>query len=99
MEAQEQNVIDNHILVKQMKKEMDVKLEQLEVEKVEIMAEKREIVEQVHSQKDNAIIEMEKVKLENKRIRDEVNLELTEAMQRKKEEDMIDQRKKEELIR
>ena len=45
MEAQEQNVIDNHILVKQMKKEMDVKLEQLEVEKVEIMAEKREIVE------------------------------------------------------
>ena len=42
---------------------------------------------------------MEKVKLENKRIRDEVNLELTEAMQRKKEEDMIDQRKKEELIR
>ena len=42
---------------------------------------------------------MEKVKEEKKKIRDEVNRELTEAMQRKKEEDAIEQRKKEELIR
>jgi hypothetical protein len=43
--------------------------------------------------------EMEKVKEENKRIRDEVNRELIEAAQRKKDEDEIEQRKKEELIR
>lgn len=42
---------------------------------------------------------MEKVKEENKKIRDEVNRELAEAMQRKKDEDEIEQRKKEELIR
>lgn len=34
--------------------------------------------------------EMEKVKEEKKKIRDEVNRELTEAMQRKKEEDAIE---------
>jgi hypothetical protein len=33
---------------------------------------------------------MEKVKEENKKIRDEVNKELTEAMQRKKDEDEIE---------
>lgn len=44
-------------------------------------------------------MEMEKVKDDNRKIRDEVNRELTEAMQRKKEEDAIELRKKEELIR
>jgi hypothetical protein len=34
----------------------------------------------VQSQKDNAAYEMERVKEDNKRIRDEVNRELTEAM-------------------
>ena len=36
---------------------------------------------------------------DNRRIRDEVNRELTEALQRRKEEEAIEQRKKEELIR
>jgi hypothetical protein len=43
--------------------------------------------------------EMEKIKEEKRKIRDEVNRELTEAMQRKKDEEEIEQRKKEELIR
>ena len=42
---------------------------------------------------------MEKVKEEKRKIRDEVNKELTEAMQRRKEEEEIEQRKREELIR
>lgn len=42
---------------------------------------------------------MERVKEENRKIRDEVNRELTEALQRRKEEEAIEQRKKEELIR
>ncbi len=43
--------------------------------------------------------EMEKLKEEKRKIRDEVNKELSEAMQRRKEEDEIEQKKKEELIR
>jgi hypothetical protein len=42
---------------------------------------------------------MEKIKEEKRRIRDEVNKELTEAMQRRKEEEEIEQRRREELIR
>jgi hypothetical protein len=43
--------------------------------------------------------EMEKVKEDKRRIRDEVNKELTEALQRRKEEEEIELRKREELIR
>ena len=39
------------------------------------------------------------MKEEKRRLRDEVNKELSEALQRKKEEEEIEQRKKEELIR
>ncbi len=39
------------------------------------------------------------MKEEKRKIRDEVNKELTEALQRKKDEEAIEQRKKEELIR
>lgn len=42
---------------------------------------------------------MERVKDENRKIRDEVNRELTEALQRRREEEAIEQRKREELIR
>lgn len=41
---------------------------------------KKEVVEAVLSQKDNAMKEMEKVKEEKRKIRDEVNKELTEAL-------------------
>jgi uncharacterized protein (DUF3084 family) len=41
---------------------------------------KKEVVETVLSQKDNAMKEMEKVKEEKRKIRDEVNKELTEAL-------------------
>jgi hypothetical protein len=53
----------------------------------------------VISQKDNATREMEKLKEEKRKIRDEVNKDLSEALQRRKEEDDIEMRKKEELIR
>lgn len=42
---------------------------------------------------------MEKVREEKRRIRDEVNKELSEAMQRRKEEEEVEQRKRDELIR
>jgi len=57
------------------------------------------VVETIHEQKENAAIEMEKVKIKNREVRDEINKEITEMMQRKKMEDEIEQKKKEELIR
>jgi hypothetical protein len=45
------------------------------------------------------MLEVEKMKAKKKEIRDEVNKEITEALQRKKEEDAIEQKRKEELIR
>ena len=82
-----------------MKEESEIR----NIEKEQLVKEdyekKKEVVEAVASQKENAQKEVERLKEEKKKIRDEVNKELTEAMQRKKEEDAIEQRKKEELIR
>jgi hypothetical protein len=41
----------------------------------------------VQAQKENAVREMDRVKDEKRKIRDEINKELTEAMQRRKEEE------------
>jgi hypothetical protein len=57
------------------------------------------MVETVQAQKENAVREMDRVKDEKRKIRDEINKELTEAMQRRKEEEEIEHRKREELIR
>lgn len=62
------------------KEEKGIAFHHREEEKKEEFAKKKEVVEQVQSQKDNALQEMERVKEENRKIRDEVNRELTEAM-------------------
>jgi hypothetical protein len=86
-------------LVAKIKAEMELKFLEKDQKMREDFAKKKEVVETVLSQKDNALREMEKVKEEKRKIRDEVNKELTEALQRRKEEEEIEQRKKEELIR
>lgn len=82
-----------------MKQESEIRIDEREEQKKEEFDKRKEIVVAVQSQKDNAMKEMERVKEDNKKIRDEVNKELTEAAQRKKDEMEIEQRKKEELIR
>ena len=86
-------------MVAKIKAEMELKFLEKDQKMREDFAKKKEVVETVLSQKDNALREMEKVKEEKRKIRDEVNKELTEALQRRKEEEEIEQRKKEELIR
>lgn len=81
------------------KAEMDIKFAEKDEKAKEDLIKKKEIVETVISQKDNAVREMERVKDEKRKIRDEVNKELSEALQRRKEEEEIELRKKEELIR
>lgn len=82
-----------------MKIESELRANEREDAIIEDKAKRKEVVISVQSQKDNAAKEVEKVKEEKKRIRDEINKDITEAMQRKKEEEAIEQRKKEELIR
>ncbi len=77
-------------MVQKIKAEMDIKLAEKEVKVKEDWAKKKEVVETVQAQKDNAAREIEKVKEENRRIRDEINKELSEAMQRRKEEEEVE---------
>ena len=87
------------MLVAKIKAEMEIKFAEKDEKMKEDWQKKKETVETVISQKDNAAREMEKLKEDKRRIRDEVNKDLSEALQRRKEEDEIEMRKKEELIR
>lgn len=62
------------------KAEMELKFLEKDQKMHEDFQRKKEVVEAVLSQKDNAMKEMEKVKEEKRKIRDEVNKELTEAL-------------------
>ena len=99
MEAQKRKEKENRLVVAKIKEEKEIKFIELEEQVKEDFVKKKEVVEAVLSQKDNALREMERVKEDNRKIRDEVNRDLTEALQRRKDEEEVDRRKKEELIR
>lgn len=66
--------------MQRIKEEMEIKFIEKDEKAKELFERKREVVETVQSQKDNAAKEMEKLKDDRRRIRDEVNKELTEAL-------------------
>lgn len=57
------------------------------------------IVEQVHSQKEKAGESVQAMKDENRELRNVINKELTDALQRKKDEEEVELRRRQELIR
>ena len=59
---------------------MDIKFHEKDELQREDFIRKKEVVETVLSQKDNATREMDKIKEDKRRIRDEVNKELSEAL-------------------
>ena len=80
MEAQKHKERENQLVVLKMKAEMDIKFhEKYELQREDFIR-KKEVVETVLSQKDNATREMDKMKEDKRRIRDEVNKELSEAL-------------------
>jgi len=99
MKAQQNKMKQNHVNAEKMKVQRDRREVQMHADKQEDHEKKAAIVEVIHEQKDNAMIEMQRVRHKNKEIRDDVNREITQMMQRKKEEDAVEQTKKEELIR
>ena len=82
-----------------MKIESHKRLDEREKNAKEEFQKKVVTVEQVHSQKDKAHLAMEAQKAANKENRDIINKEISEALQRKKEEEEFEMARKTELIR
>jgi hypothetical protein len=56
-------------------------------------------VEQVHSQKDKAAEAIQSIQLEKRENRDKIHKEVNDALKRKKEEEEIEMRRRQELIK
>lgn len=63
------------------------------------MHQKKDIIDLVQGQRSAAAEKTAEMKEQKKEIRDQIHDDITEALKRRKEEDLIDLKKKEELIR
>ena len=77
-----------------MKIESNIRLDEREKNLNEEFEKRKNIVEQVHSQKDKAAEAVEEMKNQNREIRDQINKEINDALQRKKLEEEIELKKK-----
>jgi hypothetical protein len=82
-----------------MKVESLIREDQRVHEKVVDNQTKKELISKVQDQRTVAGDEMDKIKEKNKECRDQVHQEITQALERRKEEDAAELRKREELIR
>lgn len=98
MESKNQQFKNNQLTVAKMKVESEIKLDQLDDEKKEDLKVKTELVEAIQDQRYIAAEKVQEVKQDKKKIRDEINTEITEALKRKREEEALDLARKEELI-
>ena len=97
--ARERNERENHQLVNKMRHEMDVMMDKREADLAEVMAAKKEVIAQVHSNKEAAHDAVVEKQQENKAIRDEVHRDLQEGLKKRQDEEAAQLAKKMELIR
>ena len=97
--AQEQQVRENRVQAKRMKESANERLEEREKNYQELFTKKIDIVEKVHANREKAGEAVETMKDENRALRDQINREITEALQRKKDEEAAEHKRKQELIR
>lgn len=99
IEARQSKTKQNQLLVQKEKLTSEQLLAELEKEKEEDLKVKEELVGAIHDQWNMAQDKVQEAKVEKRKIRDEVNQELQDAFQRKKEEEALDLERKQELIR
>ena len=97
--ARERNERENHQLVNKMRHEMDVMMDKREADLAEVMAAKKEVIAQVHSNKEAAHDAVVEKQQENKAIRDEVHRDLQEGLKKRQDEEAAQLAKRMELIR
>lgn len=82
-----------------MKIESHKRLDQRDQDARELYEKKVVVVEQVHSQQHKAAEACEKMKAENRELRDKIHKEISDALKRKKDEEEFEHQRKQELIR
>lgn len=92
--AQEYKALENKNNAKQMKIESHQRLDEREKNAQEEYEKRAVIVEQVHSQKDKAAEAIAEMKKENRELRNKINKEINDALLRKRDEELIEQRRK-----
>ena len=94
-----QKLKENQMLVEKMKVESDLGTKEREKKKQEELERKQVLRTLVLENKENAGIEKEKVFQQNQKIREEIEKEIEDAMERRREEEKIEKQHRDEIIR
>ena len=94
LDKERQNQVNATKMKIEAEKRLDERADMLEEE----FQKRKGVVEQVHTQKHKASEAVEANKTQKREVRDQINKEITDALQRKKQEEEIELRKKQELI-
>lgn len=98
IEACQQKLKSNQVMVEKVKIESEIAAKEREEKKVEELERKHGLRNEVLETKENAAIEKQKVLAKNQKIREEIEKEIADAMQRKKEEQAIEQKHRDDII-
>ena len=99
IEAKEHKLKENKYNASKMKVESQIREDQRVVEKQVVLEVKKDLITKVQDQRLVAEDEVEKNKIKKKEIRDQIHQEISDALAKRKEEDLAELRKREELIR
>lgn len=99
IQARENQEKQNHALVNGMRAKMEVMMEEREINQQEIIVAKKDIIAQVHSNKEAAAEAVVDKQLDNKAIRDEVHRDIQEGLKQRQDEEAAQLAQRVELIR
>lgn len=99
IEAKEHKLKENHYNASKMKVESQIREDLRLHEKAVDIEVKKDLISKVQDQRLVAEDEVERFKLKNKEVRDQIHEEISQALARRREEDEAELRKREELIR
>ena len=99
IKAYEEKVVENKALVAEMRQIALLKEQEMEQNKKEDLEKKKELIETVLETRDNTLIEKQKILEKNKKIHDDEKKEYEIMLQKKLEEDEVERKKREQLIK
>jgi hypothetical protein len=99
IKAQKTKLQENYVTAYKIKEESKEQAHRRDQADAQLLDERRRLAEQIYDERANIAVEREKVVDKNKKLKEELQAEITEAVARRKEEEIVEIAKRDELIR
>eukprot|EP00359_Climacostomum_virens_P000206 CAMPEP_0204897380 /NCGR_PEP_ID=MMETSP1397-20131031/701_1 /ASSEMBLY_ACC=CAM_ASM_000891 /TAXON_ID=49980 /ORGANISM="Climacostomum Climacostomum virens, Strain Stock W-24" /LENGTH=449 /DNA_ID=CAMNT_0052065117 /DNA_START=75 /DNA_END=1424 /DNA_ORIENTATION=- len=99
IKAQKAKLQENFVTALKLKEESREQAEKRDKAEAQLLEDKRKVAEQIYDERANIAVERDKVVEQKKKLKEELQAEINEAVARRKEEELVENAKRDELIR